>query len=134
MRQRIGQTEGIAGAAVQFHEPFQRLDTARHAGRKLVEEFPDNLMLPGIDHRQPRLLQDSHGFFAISGLQQHFDHLLHRAKIFRVSFKYAMSKRRGLVPIGILEIKIEEQFGLLATFLEIGHLFEELRSLGEIAL
>src|SRR5260370_38763366 len=126
--------EGIAGADVQLRETFQRPDTARHAGRKLAEECPDYLMLPGIYQRQPRLLQDSHGFFAISGLQQRFDDLLQRAEIFRVSFKYAMCKRRGLVPIGILEIKIEEQFGLLATFLEIGHLFQELRSLGEIAL
>jgi len=45
-----------------------------------------------------------------------------------------MRKRRGLVPIGILEIKIEEEFGLLAALLEIDCLFQELRSLGEIAL
>jgi len=30
-----------------------------------------------------------------------------------------MRQRRGLVPIGILEIKIEEEFGLLAALLEI---------------
>jgi len=91
-------------------------------------------VLPGIDHRQPRLLQDFHGFFAIPRLQQQFDDLLHRPKIFLVRFKYAMRKRRGLVPIGILEIKIEEEFRLLAALLEIGRLFQELRSLGEVAL
>src|SRR5882762_684737 len=37
VRQRVGQAEGIAGAPVQFHEPFQRLDTARHGGRKFVQ-------------------------------------------------------------------------------------------------
>ncbi len=37
MRQRISQTERIAGAAVQFHEPFQRLDTAGHSCCKLAE-------------------------------------------------------------------------------------------------
>ena len=45
-----------------------------------------------------------------------------------------MRELRSLVPVGILEIKIEEEFRLLATLLEIGGLFQELRSLGEIAL
>ena len=134
IRQRIGQTERIAGAAVQFHEPFERLDSARHAGRQLAEDFPDNLMLPGIDHGQPRLRHDFHGLFAIPGLQERFDHLLHGPKIFLVRFKYALCESRGLVPVGILEIKIEEEFGLLAAFFEIGRLFKKLRRLSEIAL
>jgi len=73
-------------------------------------------------------------FSPFPDLQQQLDDLLHRPKIFLVRFKYAMRKRRGLVPIGILEIKIKEEFGLLAALLEIGRLFQELRSLGEIAL
>ncbi len=123
-RQRVGQAEGIAGAAVQFHEPFQRFDALRHAGIKLVEQFPDDLVLPGIDHGEPRLFQNGHGFFAVSGLQKRFDHFLHRPIIFLVRFEYAVCEGRGLVPIGVLEIKIEKEFGLLAALFEIGSLLE----------
>src|SRR6266700_1405642 len=134
MRQRVGQTEGIACASVKFHEPFQRPDAARHACRQLIKQFPDNLVLSGINHRKPRLFHDLHSFFGIPRLQQRFHNLLHRPKIFLVRFKYAMRERRSLVPIGILEIKVEEEFGLFATLLEIGRLFQKLGSLGEIAL
>ena len=91
-------------------------------------------MLPGIDHGQPRLRQDFHGLFAIPSLQERFDHLLHGPKILLVCFKYALRESRGLVPIGILEIKIEQEFGLLAAFFEIGGLFKKLRGLNKIAL
>ena len=37
VRQRIRQTEGIAGAAIKFHQPFQRLQGTRHACCKFVE-------------------------------------------------------------------------------------------------
>ncbi len=37
VRERIGDMEGVTGASVEFHEPFERLDSSRHAGRKLVE-------------------------------------------------------------------------------------------------
>src|SRR5207244_4052542 len=55
-------------------------------------------------------------------------------KILLVCFKYALRESRGLVPIGILEIKIEQEFGLLAAFFEIGGLFKKLRGLNKIAL
>ncbi len=61
-------------------------------------------MLSGVDHGQPRLLQDFQGFFAVPGLHQRFDDLLHRPKIFLVRFKDALRERRGLVPVGILQI------------------------------
>jgi hypothetical protein len=59
---------------------------------------------------------------------------LHGPEIFLVGFKYAMREFRSLVPVGILEIKIEEELGLLAALLEIGGLFQELGGLADIAL
>ena len=91
-------------------------------------------MLSGVDHGQPGFLQDLHGFFGIAGLQQRFHNLLHRPKILLVGFKYAMRERRSLVPIGILEIQVEEELCLLTAFLEIGGLFQKLGGLGDIAL
>src|SRR5207245_1325149 len=103
-------------------------------GIELVEQFSDDLMLSGIDHGEPRLIENGHGLFSIAGLQQRFDHFLHRAKILLVRFEYAVREGRGLVPIGILEIKIEKEFSLLAAFFEIGRPLEKLRGLVEIAL
>jgi len=45
---------------------------------------------------------------------------LHRAEILFVGFKYAVRKLGSLIPVGILEIKIEEEISLLAAFLKIG--------------
>ena len=45
-----------------------------------------------------------------------------------------MRERRSLVPIGILEIQVEEEFGLFAALFETGRLFQKLGSLGVIAL
>jgi len=37
VRECIGDMEGVTGAAVEFHEPLERLDSARHADNQLVE-------------------------------------------------------------------------------------------------
>jgi len=45
-----------------------------------------------------------------------------------------MRERRSLVPVGILEIKIEEKFGLFAALFEIGGLFQKLGGFAVIPL
>jgi len=126
--------QGVTSASVKFDKPFERLNSARHAGSKFVEQFPDDFVLSGVDHGQSGLFQDFHGFFAIPGLQQRFDDFLHGPKIFLVGFEDTMRKSRSLIPIGIFYIEIEQKFSLLAALFKIRGLFQQLRGFGEIAL
>src|SRR6266446_5863077 len=70
VRERIGQPERIASAPVQLDEPLKRLDMTGQSRGELVQEFPDDLMLAGVDHGKSRLLQDGHRLFALVRSQQ----------------------------------------------------------------
>jgi len=70
---------------------------------------------------------------AIPGLQQGFDDFLHRPNLGSAS-KTPAARAPKPRPVGIFEIKIKEEFGLLAAFLKTGGLFQKAACLGEIAL
>src|SRR6267143_1676566 len=134
VRERIGQPERVARTPVELNEPLERLDASRQACSELVEEFPNYFVLAGVDHGDPRLLQDGHGFFTLACSQQSLYGFLHRPEIFLVGFKHAERERSGLVPVGALDVEIEEELGLLAALFKIRDFFKELRSFGRIPL
>src|SRR6267143_3388129 len=134
VRERIGQPERIASAPVQLDEPLKRLNMTGQSRGELVQEFPDDLMLAGVDHGKSRLLKDGHRLFTLVRSQQSFHGFLHRPEILLIGLKHAEREGRGLVPVGALDVEIEEELGLLATLFEIRAIFKELRGFGRIPL
>ena len=66
--------------------------------------------------------------------EKRFDDFLRGAKILAVGSQNAKRESRGLIPICVFEIKIEEQFGLFAALFKIGDVLKGFRCLREIAL
>ncbi len=71
---------------------------------------------------------------AFIGLQQRLYHFLRGREILYVGIENARGQGRSLLPVRVLEIKIEQQFGLLAAFVEIGDLLQGLGCLRSVAL
>src|SRR6266566_1952877 len=130
----IGHVEGITGAAVMLDEPCERLKPAGHSFRQRTQHFSDGLVLASIGQRDARLVQNPHGLLRLPGLEKSLDDLLQRTIVLRVRFEDLHRQRDRLIPAGILEMEIEQQFGLLAALFEIGNLLEEVGGLGGVAL
>src|SRR5437879_8179632 len=114
IRQCVRHVEGITGAAIEFHEPFERLEPLGRARRKIMEHFCDDLVLAGIDHGKSGLGQNADGFFILPRLQQPFHDFLHRTIVFRVRLEDLHRQSDGLIPIRIFEMEIQKKFGLFS--------------------
>src|SRR6476661_6571330 len=91
-------------------------------------------MFPAIDHRAADLADDSRCAVALPRFKKRFDNLLSGAKILAVGSQNTERESRGLVPVQVFDIEIEEKLGLLAALFELGHTLEELRCVAELAL
>ena len=91
-------------------------------------------MLARIDQGDAGLLQNPHGFLRLPGLEQGFDDFLQGAIVLRVRFEDLQGQSDRLIPTGIFEMEIQQEFRLLAAFLKVRDLLEELSGLREVAL
>src|SRR5437588_9932616 len=99
-----------------------------------MEHLSNGFVFPGIDHRDAGLLQNSHNLLGLPSFKKRLHGLLQRTVVLGVGLKNLHRQSNGLIPTGIPEMELEQEFGLLAAFFEMGNLLKELGSLGEIAL
>src|SRR5260370_1068518 len=126
--------ERIAVAAIELDKPFQRLQTAGQTRAQVVQQTADYLVLAGVQHRDANTLEKREGLLAFIGLQQGLHHFLRGPEILDVGIENARGQGRSLLPVRVLEIKIEKQLGLFAALVQIGHLLERFRGLNGLAL
>ena len=76
-------------------------------------------MFPAIDHRAADLADNGGRAVTLPRSKKRFDNLLSGAKIFAVGSQNTERESRGLVPVQVFDIEIEEKLGLLAALFEL---------------